>query len=56
MRLTIWLFGHEVITISTDQDTQPATEADGVEITRHSGSFELGFGHRQSADVEVRHS
>lgn len=42
MRLTVWLLGTEVFTISTDPPPAPS-EGDGAEITRHSGQFEIGF-------------
>lgn len=49
MRLTVWLLGVEVFTISTDQPPSPS-EADGVEITRHAGQFEIGLGFRPPTD------
>lgn len=42
MRLTVCLLGVEVLSISTDPPPPPS-EGDGVEITRHSGQFEIGF-------------
>jgi hypothetical protein len=44
VRLVISLLGVEVFAVETQTGPPPPpSEADGVEITRHSGLFDLGF-------------
>jgi hypothetical protein len=56
VRLTLWLLGTEILTISTDR--ADPTEADGIEITRHAGTFDIGFQSAPPAswlsDIEAR--
>jgi hypothetical protein len=42
VRLVISLLGVEVFAVETGPEPPPS-EGDGVEITRHSGLFDLGF-------------
>ncbi|MGD9989060.1 hypothetical protein [Pseudonocardia sp.] len=54
MRLTLWLLGTEVLTISTDR-ADPDQPDDDHHI-RHDGAFEIGFRTTPGwlSDVEAR--
>ena len=52
MRVVICLLGVEVFSLSTEPESPP-TEADGVEITRHSGEFDIGLGFRAPLDSDL---